>query len=195
MRTPPSSAITKLQALLVIDLIIVALAAGGYYYVNSLTPPLKKAEFQVTNLTIDPLEAEVGEPILISVNVTNVGNEEGSYSANLTINGVLKQNQTILFSGGESRIIEFTDIENAEGNYTVKINGLSGSFRIKAAPPTTSNISLSNLYVRPYEAWIGELIRMSVTAQNLGTETDSLSVKLMIDEILVNSKIVQLGAG
>ena len=31
--------------------------------------------------------------------------------------------------------MEFTDIENAEGNYTVKIDDLSGSFKIKAAPP------------------------------------------------------------
>jgi len=195
MRTSPTSAVTRLKIIFVIDLIIVALAVGGYYYVNSLTPPLKKAEFQVTNLTIDPLEAEVGEPILISGNVTNVGDEEGSYSANLTINDVLKQNQTIMFSGGESRIIEFTDVENAEGNYTVKMGGLSGSFRIKAAPPTTSNISLFNLFVRPYEAWIGEPISINVTAKNLGTETDSLSVKLMIDEVLADSKIVQLGAG
>ncbi len=146
------SAITKVKAIFIIDVIIVAIAAGSYFYLQNqgmLPIAPKPAEFTVTNLTIDPLEAEVGQPILISVNVTNVGEEEGNYSVNLTINDVLKENQTILLLGGESKIVEFTDIESAEGNYTVKIDDLSGSFKIKAAPPTTSNISLSNLVIRP----------------------------------------------
>ena len=155
----------------------------------------KPAEFTLTNLTIDPLEAEVGQPILISVNVTNVGEEEGNYSANLTINDVLKGNQTLLLSGGASDIVEFTDTETAEGNYTVKIDGLSGSFKIKAASPTTSSISLSNLFTDPYEAWIGDSINIKATATNLGVEPDSLSVKLMIDGSLIETKTVQLAAG
>jgi len=38
-----------------------------------------EAEFVVSDLVIDPTEVYVGEPVSISVVVTNVGNKAGSY--------------------------------------------------------------------------------------------------------------------
>ena len=136
------SANTKLKAILIIDVIIVAVAAGIYLYLQNtgqLAGETQEAEFTVTDLTINPLEAEIGENITISANVTNTGEIEGSYMLNLTINDVLKENQTILLPSGTSKIVELTASENAEGNYTVKIGDLSGSFKIKPPAPTTSS--------------------------------------------------------
>jgi hypothetical protein len=188
----------KLKAILVIDVIIVAIAAGTYFYLQNtgqLVAESQPAEFTVTDLTINPLEAEIGENITILVNVTNVGEIEGSYTLNLTINDVLKGNQTILLSSGASKIVGFTDAENTEGNYTVKIGNLTGSFTIKPPPPTTSNIILSGLLVTPYEANIGSQVSIKVNAKNPGTEADSILIKVTIDGVLVDSKIVQLGGG
>ena len=192
------SAITKMKAILIIDVIVVAIAAGTYIYLQNqgiLTYGSKPAEFTVTDLTINPLEAEAGEPVFISVNVTNVGEETGNYSANLTINDALKGNQTITLIGGTSTTVEFTDIENSEGNYTVKIDGLSGWFLIKPAPPTTSNISLSDLLISPYEAWVGDPISIKVTVSNPSGAADSLSVKLRINDTTIETKKVELAAG
>ena len=190
--------ITKVQALFIIDLIIVAVAAGSYFYLESkglLVVGPKPAEFTATDLTINPLEVEVGEPISLLVNVTNVGEEEGAYPLNLTINDVLRENQTIVLAGGESTIVEFTVIGEVEGNYTVEVDGLFGSFNVEAPSPTASKISLSKLVVDPYEAWVDEPITATVTATNLGGETDSLSVRLMIDDSLVEVKKIELAAG
>jgi len=192
------SAITKLKAILVIDLIIVAAAAGIYLYFQDqglIVGAPKPAEFTVTDLTINPLEVEVFEPILITVNVTNIGDEQGVYMANLTINKVLEQNQTILVLGRNSTIAEFTVIKEVEGNYTVEIDGLSGSFNVKTPSPTSSKIRLSNLVVNPYEAWVDEPITVTVTATNLGEEAESLFVRLMIDGSLVEFKKIELAAG
>src|SRR3990170_842265 len=93
-------ALAKLKAILIIDILIVLAAGGSYLYLlntGEITAGAPKpAEFEVTDLTINPLEAEAGEPILISVNVTNIGDIEGVYSANLTINNMLRENQEIL---------------------------------------------------------------------------------------------------
>jgi hypothetical protein len=189
---------TKLKAIFVIDVIIVASAAGTYFFLQNqglLAVAPKQAEFTVTNLTIDPQVADVGQPVTISANVTNVGEIDGSYAANLTINDVLKDNQTILVAAGASSIVEFTDTENAEGNYTAKIGDLSGSFAVKAVPPVISSISLSNLLANPYEVNIGDSVNITVTAKNLGTEMDSLSVKLWIDGVFADAQTVQLDAG
>ena len=129
------SAVTKLRVLLIIDLLIVAFAAGSYYLVQRPMP----AEFQVTNLTFDPFEAGEGQPIIISVNVTNVGDEAGDYSVGLIINDVLKENKTVRLSGGASTVAEFTVTEAKAGTYNVKIGNLSGIFKITAAPITPTH--------------------------------------------------------
>ena len=191
------SAMAKLKAILVIDLIIVSIAAGTYFYLQAegLINSTPVAEFTLSNLTMSPVEADLGEPVTISVNLTNVGNAEGVYTANLTVNGVVKENQTVLLSIGESQTVEFTDSENAEGTFNVAIGDLSDHFTVKAAPPVISNIILSNLVVDPYEANVGGTVKITAQAKNSGAETEKLSVKLSIDDKFVEAKLVELAPG
>ncbi|MGB9959946.1 MAG: CARDB domain-containing protein [Candidatus Bathyarchaeales archaeon] len=189
---------TKLKIIFIIDLIVVAVAAASYFYLQAqglLRIAPKPAEFTVTDLTINPLEADVGEPITISVNITNIGELEGTYALNLTINDVLQENRTIILLGGASTIEEFTVVQNTAGEYTVKINGLTGSFKIKVAPPEVSNISLSDLIIKPLEAWPGDPISIKATAKNKGDAPDSLKVKLMVDDQFVEAKTISLDPG
>ena len=193
------SAITKLKAILIIDLIIVAAAAGTYLYLTNqgiISTAAKPAEFKVTDLTITPSETEEAEPVVISANITNIGNLEGTYDANLTINNVLTQNQTVVVPGNStSVIVEFTVIEEKVGNYTVGLGGLTGSFRIKEAPPTASNIHLSNPLVNPYENWANETTFFVVTADNPSSEADKLTIKFTVDGSLVEIRKIEMAAG
>ena len=193
MRPSPSSAITKLKAIFVIDLIVVALAAGGYYYVHSLHPPLKEAEFQVTNLTVNPVEAGVGQVIRISANVTNAGEEEGNYSVNLKINDVVKENRTIQLLGGTFEIVEFVVTESDEGTYSVKIAGLNGTFIIISMPPPPT-LRVSDLIISPYEAWVNDPIKISVKASNIGDETVSYPLAFRVNDVVRETKTIQLSA-
>jgi len=194
------SAITKLQStrtvdLIIVVMIIVAIAIGGYnYYVVTLSPPLKKAEFQVTDLTVYPAEAGVGQPIIISANVTNVGEEAGNYSVNLTINNVVKETKTIQLLGNESRIVEFMVTENNEGSYSVKIEGLNGTFIITDMPPPTT-LEISNLNISPYEAWANEPIKISVKVSNIGNETLSYPLAFRVNDVVRETKTIQLSEG
>jgi hypothetical protein len=192
------SAITKVEALFIIDVIIVGIATGVYLYLQN-TGELavfvsKPAEFTVTDLAINPFEAGVGEPILISANVTNVGEEEGSYSANLTINDALKESRAILLSGGNSSIVEFIDIENVEGTYFVEIGGLNGTFTITNVPPP-STLKVSYLIHTPQEAWVNETITISVNVTNIGTEAISYSLPFRVNDVVIGVKAIQLSAG
>jgi hypothetical protein len=193
------SAITKLKAILLIDLIIVAAAAGTYIYLQNqglITTAAKEAEFTVTDLTITPAEAEEAEPVLISANITNIGDLNGTYDANLTINGILTQTQIVEVPGNKtSVIVEFTVIEENVGNYSVELGGLTGSFKIIEAPPTASNIHLSKPVVKPYEGWVNDPITISVTANNPSSEDDRLTIKFMVDDSLVETRRIELGAG
>ncbi len=191
------SALAKLKAILIIDILIVAVAAGVYFYLQAqglIIGPLKEAEFTVTDLTINPLEAEVFEPVTIAVNVTNIGDKQGEYVANLTINNALEEDRTVLIPGRNSTIVEFIVIKETEGTYAVEIGGLSGLLTTKIPPPTSSKIGLSKLVVKPYEAWPNETITVTVTATNIGEEQDSLSVRCMVDDSLLERRIIELAA-
>ncbi len=196
---PSRSGVTKLKAILVIDLIIVAAAAGTYLYLQNqglVATAARDAEFVVSDLTITPAVAEEAEPVTITANITNIGDLEGTYDANLTINNVLTQNQTLIVPGNKTSVIaEFMVVEETVGTYTVELGGLTGSFTIKEAPPSSSKIHLSNPVVKPYESWVGDPVNVTVTANNPSGETDTLTVKLWVDDALVESRKIELAAG
>ncbi len=189
---------TKLKAFLIIDLIFSGAVVSAYLYLQNqglIVVGLKPATFTFSNLTINPYEAYPGETILISLNTTNVGDIEGNQTLDLEINSVIKDTKNITLAGGASEIIEFSYIETVEGNYSVKIGELVGAFIIKPAPPETSKIILSNLKVDPYEVWADQPITLTATAQNPTTETDRLTVKIIVDDIVVEYKFIELEAG
>jgi hypothetical protein len=193
------SAVVKLKAILIVDLIIVAVAAGVYFYLQDqgvITGAAKPAAFILTDLTVNPAEAFIGEPIQISVNVTNIGDVEGNTTINLEINDEIKDSANLTLAGlKSSEIVEFTVIEIDPGNYTAKIGDLAASFLLKEAPPELSKIVLSNLKVDPYEVWDGESVTITATAQNPSAEADRLFVRVTVDDVMVNSTVIELEAG
>jgi hypothetical protein len=197
MRMLSHSAIVKLKAILVIDLIIVGAAAGVYFYLQDqgmIAVAAKPAKFTLTNLTIDPIQAYPGDAIQISVNATNIGDLEGNQTLNFEINNAVKDTENVTLAGGASEIVQFTDIEIVEGNYTVKVGDLTGNFTIKPAPPESSKIILSNLKVVPYEVWANQTVTLTATAENPTTEADNLTVRATVDDAFVEAKVIQLNA-
>ena len=191
------SATAKLKAALVIDILIVSIAAGTYLYLQAegLINTSPMAEFTLSDLTINPLQVDLGEPVTITLNLTNVGTAEGAYIANLTVNDVLKDNQTTLLSVGESRILEFSDRENAEGTYNVSVGNVFSLFTVKAVPPEISDIVLFNLMADPIEANVGGTVKITAGARNSGVENSRLSVKLSIDDEILETRVLELSPG
>jgi hypothetical protein len=196
---PSRSAVVKLKAILVIDLIIIAAAAGAYLYLQDqglVSGSEKPAEYVYSDLKINPTEVYAGEAVVISVNITNIGDREGNLTVNLEINEVIKDTANITLSGNyTSEIVEFTYIEMVDGNYNVKIGDLTGDFVIKEAPPEFSKIILSGLKLSPYEAWPGEPVKVTVNAQNPTAEEDTMMMKITIDDVVVQSQIVSMAGG
>jgi hypothetical protein len=191
------SAIVKLKAILVIDLVIVGAAAGIYFYLNSeglVAVASKPAKFTLTNLTIDPQQAYVGDPVQISVNLTNIGDLEGNQTVNFEINNTMKDTENITLAGNSSEIVQFTDIESTDGSYAVKVADLTGNFTLKPVPPESSKIVLSNLKVDPYEVWANQTATLTATAQNPTTTTDKTTIKVTLDDEVIQSQIIELNA-
>jgi len=194
------SSAVKLKVFLIIDLIIVCAAVGAYFYLQDqgvITGPVKPATFIFTDLRVNPVETFAGQPIQVLVNVTNIGGVEGEVTVELEINGVVKDSVDVTLEGLNSyEIVEFTVVEMNVGVYTVKIGELTASFTLAEAPRNVSKIVLSTLWTDPpYEVWPGEPMTIIAIAKNPSSKDDSLLVTFTVDNIPVETKIIELAAG
>jgi len=191
------SAAVKLKAILVIDLIVIGVAAGAYFYLQNqgvIGVATTPAKFTLTNLTITPNNVTVGEAVQISVNVTNVGDLEGNDTVNFEINNVVKDSQNITLAGAATQIVTYSDIETTYGNFTAKVGDLTGTFLINPAPPGSSKIILSNLNFYPYEVWPNQPVNATAIAQNPTAKPDKLTVVVTVDNVWVETKVIEVNA-
>jgi len=197
------SAVGKLKAILIIDLIIVAAAAGTYIYLlneGTITGAAKPAEFALTPLTISPASAYVGDTVSIMLNVTNVGDVMGNDTLNLLVNGQVRETVNFTLPSAESQELEFAVIENNVGTYIVRVSSIStdnyveGNFTVTEPPPETSKITLSEIRSNPYEVWPNSTLVVTAKAHNPTAEADRLTIRVTVDGVVVQTTILEMNA-
>jgi len=114
-------------------------APVGHFTTFTVIAPLSTAPaaFTIGSLSISPPEVSAGEPVAISLVVTNTGEVAGSHTATLKINGVIAETVAVTVAGGGSETVTFTTSHDETGIHSIDVNGLSGSFTVKegASPP------------------------------------------------------------
>ena len=113
------------------------------------------ATFAIKSLGIFPTEANSGDPVTIEVLLTNNGEEKGSYALILKLDGVVEEGKEIALVGGASEMVAFTTSQDEIDTYIVDVNGLTGSFRVEAAPvsyPPANTLPPDE--PRPWLIWI-----------------------------------------
>lgn len=108
------------------------LAVSDEYTLTTLGTP---ATFVVSALEITPAEVDIGERVTISVVVVNADDARGTHEVTLKIDEAVVATEEVTLAGGSSQTVTFTIAEDAAGTYTVSVDGLAGTFEVKAAPP------------------------------------------------------------
>ena len=91
----------------------------------------KPAAFTTSALTITPAEVNIGEVVAIRLTVTNIGVTSGTSRVTLKIDGTVEATKNVTLAARESQKVTFTTKKNAAGTYSLDVNGLTGSFRVK----------------------------------------------------------------
>jgi hypothetical protein len=163
-----------------------------------VTPSPAPALFVVSNLTVIPFEVGTGQPVNVSVSVTNIGDIRGSFTLNLTVNGVSGESKIVKLSGNGAETVQFTVTEATEGTYTVAVADQSGSFSVKATPPPPlpPGLVVSNIIVDPLEGWPNQPITLSFDLSNTGTDNVAgYPLPVAIDGKQVTAVNVAVAAG
>ena len=104
--------------------------------VEKPSPP----EFQLSNLEIDPAEVEVGENVVISATIANVGGAQGSYNAELKIDAVTIKTAKLTIPAGTDHALVFKICKCLPGDYTVSLGSLTGQFVVREPFRPANNI-------------------------------------------------------
>jgi hypothetical protein len=189
-------AITKLQVILLIDIIVISLAAAAYLQIypqftqtantgDSLKPP----DFTVSNLVITPSEFKLGESASLNATITNIGDVAGDYTIELKVNGESVDTATGNLEGGDHTSVMLPVTGSDVGEYTVEFGDASGAFTILPADENPNarpaQLSIRDLVVTPNEAWTGGDVSVSFKMSNTGGTSGPLNVAVTVDGVLV----------
>jgi len=151
----------------------------GSFTVEAPEIPLKPAEFVVSDLTITLVEVDllvIEDWFKITANVTNIGEQEGTHTVDLKVDGEVVDWRTVKLKGGEETTILY-DVSRGVGSYTVEVDGLTGSFTVKA-PPKPAEFEVADLEIAPEEVEEGEEVTIAFTVSNVGEEEGVYTVEL-----------------
>lgn len=88
------------------------------------------AAFKLSEFTINNKETGPGKEIVVTARITNTGGSEGTYIAELSINGTVEQSERTVIPKGVNYNCVFKLAKNNPGTYTVAIGDLSGTFTV-----------------------------------------------------------------
>jgi len=165
------------------------------FEITTEAEPPKPAEFQIDSLKINPSSVLAGEVVDISVTVTNVGEESGSYSVVLNIDGGTRKTTDVTLSGGATEIVEFDVTETNGGTYNVEIDEQFGSYNVEASVDASEDIVVYSMFVSPYEVWEGETVTIKAKADNLADEPGTLQVRVLVGGNVAATEVFELDAG
>ena len=102
----------------------------------SYTFPLNTlADFQVSNLEVTPTEVQAGEDVTVSVRITNVGGQSGTFIIPITVNQTVEGTRTVTLGPGESTATTFRVTRQTTGTYNVQIDELAAQFTVIETSP------------------------------------------------------------
>jgi len=112
---------------------------ANQWEISYIFPFNPSAEFQIGNLVVTPTEVKAGEEVTVSVRITNVGGQAGSYTLPLTVNQTVEDTRTVTLDKEESIIAEFKVTKQTLGMYNIEIADLLGQFTVSETPSNGSH--------------------------------------------------------
>jgi len=115
-------------------------------YITVLAPkekkdkPLEPAKMSVSYLNVDPQQVLPNQEVVVSANVCNQGEEDGTKTATLMVSGNAEQSQSVGVSGGSCKQVVFRVSRVVPGTYQVSVDGMQGQFSVVGTKTVTQNV-------------------------------------------------------
>jgi len=108
---------------------------------------LGAAAFTSSGLNIDPNPVSKGKTVTVSVECGNTGTISGEYQVVLTINGAVEDEKTVTIGPDETTSVSFEVTAGEAGEYSVDVNGLTGSYDVEKAQTGIPGFPLESIVI------------------------------------------------
>jgi hypothetical protein len=97
----------------------------------------RPASLSVTGLSVAPKVVQIGGSVEVNATITNAGEEEGSGSFEVRLDGLTAATQSVHLPGGGSTTLRLSLAAGAAGAHTVAVGGREAVFTVSEAAETT----------------------------------------------------------
>jgi uncharacterized cupredoxin-like copper-binding protein len=97
----------------------------------------KAAQINITGLSIEPSEINLGGAATLTANITNAGKIEGTCTITLKVDGTVKATKEVTIPAGSSTSITFTITGDTAGTHQIEVDGQAILLTVKevSSPP------------------------------------------------------------
>lgn len=157
-------------------------------------------EFSVSELSTSLDELELGQSIVLTYVLENVGEKTDNFLIPVKINGETLFTDKGILSPGNSTTIQHTITPSIIGVFAVDVLGelvdyLVNEVQIVVLPLTPADLVITGFQLVPRQIFSGEMVSVFVSVENMGEEGGGITVPLKIDSALIDSKNVFLPGG
>jgi len=144
-----------------------------------LLPPV------LSNLVITPTEVELGDNVTISFDIENIDSQQITHKVTMQV-GELTLIIYVDLNAYEAKTVTRTLTPEAEGIYTVTVDGLTGSFEVIVTPPPPppprpAEFIISGFTVSPISVPTGTPVTVSITVTNIGEMAGNHTLDITVD--------------
>jgi hypothetical protein len=106
----------------------------SFYSVIGYTAP---ASFELSNLSVYPDPPMIGAKITARFNVSNTGDLQGSYTADLIVDGHNKGQKVVTLEGKSSQSVDIDFFMDSAGSYSLQVGSLKQNLIVQSLNPAT----------------------------------------------------------
>jgi hypothetical protein len=157
----------------------------------AILAPIRPASFSVTELSITPTEAYLGENININALITNIGDLTGDYELNLILDDEVAETKKVTLAGGDSETVSFSVTLNTAGEHNASVEDLMAIFSVEE-PKAPATFAISELEIAPTEIYLGDFVTIYALVSNTGDLAGKYEALLQLDSVVMQSKEITL---
>lgn len=153
------------------------------------TTPLP-AKFEVTSLSVTPDEIVAGEQFTVKASIKNVGEVQGTYSANLKVDDLIVDTKDITVSAGKTETVSFTRKIEIAGTHTVQLDSSSYNFTVLK----TGKLQVKSVVVEPKLILSGQTAKVEAVVENAGEAKGTFRVTLKVNGMGIDGRLIDIAA-
>ena len=155
--------------------------------------PAPEPELAVTEATVEESTITVGESVEVTATVENAGDEEGTFHAELRVDGTIVDTRDVTVAAGETETVTFEPTFEEPGEYELSVSDTrAGTVTVESPPP---EFEITEASLEETTVTVGETVHGVVTVENVGGREGTFTVELRIDGEVVGTHEMTIAPG